>query len=443
MEKQTYHFIGICGASMSALAIWLKKTGHRVQGSDLCAGKNSKVLESYGIKVFLGHNKNNIAGCDVVVYSSAIKNNSELNYAKKLGLVVLSRAQLLAMVAKHYKVVVAVSGAHGKTTTTALIYNCLKIAQKNPTLHLGGIIKGENSGLILGDKNYFITEACEYYNNFLTLSPTIGVVLNIEKEHLDFFGNYKNIKKSFQKFQNNCKIVVCKNKITSTNLQTIYFGSNTSDFFAKNIKNKNGYYCFDCYKNNNFYYHFDLGVAGKHNVQNALAVVAVCDKLNINKQYIYQGLNNFAGIKRRCEILGNKNVFLMHDYAHHPTEIKKAINMAKKQTKKRLVVIFQPHTYSRTKTLLNQFKNVFCGLDDIVVVKTYSAREKFDKSGCAKTLYNAIKQNNTHAKYCATFDTCMRYAISKIKQDYAIVVLGAGNIDEMAENLSKYVDNNF
>ena len=445
MEKQTYHFIGICGASMSALAIWLKTNGHNVQGSDICLGENSKQLESYGIKVFCGHNKNNIKGCDIVVYSSAIKNNVELNFAKQQNILILTRAQLLNMIAKHYQIVIAVSGAHGKTTTTALVYNCLKIANQNPTLHLGGVIKGETSGMVVGDKKYFVTEACEYCNNFLSLSPDIGVVLNIEKEHLDFFKTYKNIKTSFQKFQNNCKIVVCESKTNySKNNNTITFGSKNSDFYAKNIKcHSNGCYGFDCYKQKQFYHHFDLAVVGKHNVKNALAVVAVCDKLGLEKQHIYQGLSKFQGIKRRYENLGNKNVFLVHDYAHHPTEIKKAIEITKKITNKPVLVVFQPHTYSRTKTLINQFKSVFCGLDDVIVLKTYSAREKYDKQGSAKTLYENIKSANKHSKYCANFDVCQTYIQNKIKDGYAVVMLGAGNINEMAENLSKYVDKCF
>ena len=443
MEKQSYHFIGICGASMSSLAIWLKQNGNNVQGSDICLGQSAKVLQNLGIKVFCGHNKNNIAGCDIVVYSSAIKNNVELNYAQKQGILILSRAQLLNMVAKHYHNVIAISGAHGKTTTTALVYNCLKKANKNPTLHLGGIIKGENSGMVLGDKKYFVTEACEYQNNFLSLSPDIGVVLNIEKEHLDFFKTYKNIKKSFQQFQDNCKFVVCQNKINCQNNKKIIFGAKNSDFYAKNIKYYQGYYCFDCYKKNEFYHHFDLSVVGKHNIQNALAVVAVCDQLEIDKKHIYQGLAEFEGIKRRYEFFGNKNMFLVHDYAHHPTEIKKAIQITKKITNKPLLVVFQPHTYSRTKTLMPEFKKVLCGLDDIVIQKTYSAREKFDQSGSAKTLWQNIKSGNKHSKYCANFVSCQKYIQSKLSQGYATLVLGAGNINEMVENLSKYVDKCF
>ena len=312
-------------------------------------------------------------------------------------------------------------------------------------MHLGGIITGCQSGMILGDKKYFVTEACEYQNNFLSLSPNIGVVLNIEKEHLDFFKTYKNIKKSFQKFKDNCNVVVCNDKTNyKKNNKTIVFGTENSDFFAKNIKYyQNGCYCFDCYKKKQFYYHFDLSVVGKHNVENALAVIAVCDKLGIDKKYIYQGLAEFEGIKRRYEFFGDKNVFLVHDYAHHPTEIKKAIQTTKKITKKPLLVVFQPHTYTRTKTLMTEFKKVFCGLDDVVIVKTYSAREKFDQSGSAKTLYQNIKTGNKHTKYYANFSTCQKYIQNKLSKGYATLLLGAGNINEMAENLSKYVDKRF
>ena len=441
MKKQIYHLIGICGASMSSLALWLKKRGCIVQGSDLHLGKIGQMLQSQGITVYKGHCKNNIKNSDIVVYSSAIKNNPELNYALKKNLTVLTRAELLEIISKHYKNVIAVSGAHGKTTTTALIYNCLKCADKNPTLHLGGIIKGQESGLVFGDYEYFVTEACEYQNNFLHLKPTIGVILNVEKEHLDFFKTYKNIKKSFETFAINSKSCVINKKISIKTPQNSIFFNDNSSFYAKNIKKKsNGHIGFDCYFNNEFYYHFDLSLVGRHNVYNALAVITVCNKLGIDKKYIYQGLNQFSGIKRRYEFMGNvkRKIFLVHDYAHHPTEIKKTINATRQIVKyKKLLVVFQPHTYSRTKTLMNKFVEIFFNLDDVVIISTYSAREKFDKDGSAKTLYNKIKENNNHAIYCANFITAQNYIETKIQNGWAVLILGAGDIDILAENLSK------
>ena len=441
MEKQNYHLIGICGASMSGVALWLKKMGHNVSGSDISSNENINVLEQNGIHVQNNHEVNLIKNADVVVYSGAIINNKELAFARKENKVVLTRAQMLQIISKHYNKTIAIAGAHGKTTTTALIYSCLKYSRKNPTLHLGGVLVGEQCGLVFGDNEYFVTEACEYKDSFLSLSPYIGVILNIEKEHLDYFKSFNNIKKSFNKFANNSKncIVYDKAKIEKTSkIKT--FGYKNADFCVKNIKKiKNSGYKFDVYKQNQYYAKFELSVPGKHNIFNALAAIAVCEQLGIEKIDIYNGLKNFKGVKRRFEYISQS---IIHDYAHHPTELKTTLKLLDERYKgKNVAIVFQPHTYSRTKTLMNDFVEVLKKCDSLYIFKTYSAREKYDRNASAKALYEEIKKDNSNVKYYATEKAINNVLAKKIEQDYVVVFLGAGNIVRVAENLAKTVDN--
>lgn len=436
-----YHFIGIGGISMSALAMLLKLEGHYVQGSDISCGNICENLKNNGIKVFEGHNRNNVGDCNIVVYSAAITENEELIEAKKRNLKIISRAQLLGQIAKNYKNVISVSGAHGKTTTTAMLFSCFLTAKKQPTLHLGGIYGNSVFGFANGKQDFFITEACEYKNSFLELKSNIGVILNIENEHLDFFKTHENILNAFEIFANNSDNVVINSDCDLTfKSQYITYGTENSNYLAKNIVNNCGRYSFDCYFNNKFLYTFEIGAIGEHNVYNALAVIAVCRMYNLCLQDIFMGLKNFSGVKRRFEFLGNteKNINIVHDYAHHPTEIKKSIIAAKNfLNNKKLLVVFQPHTYSRTEAFMEDFVNVFKETDNLMIIKSYAAREKFNKNGSSFTLYKKIKRINSKVTYKADFGKTAKILQNYAENGYFILILGAGNVDILAEKLSK------
>ena len=421
-----YHFVGICGISMSALAVHLRHLGHTVQGSDIHPTDLAHDLEKLGIKVFDHHCKDNVKGCDVLVYNFAIdKNNVEIIYAKKNGIKVISRAELLAQVCAQYTNVIAIAGSHGKTTTSAMLYSCLKYAKLNPTLHIGGIISGEKFGFVEGKNDYFITEACEFHDSFLMLNPTIGVVLNIEPEHLDYFKSFKNEVKSYNKFIKNCKDIVVTNYIDNLKAKE-------TNIIAKNIQIVNHKYQFDTYINDEFFMHIDLNILGRYNIDNALSVIAVCKKLGINKKYIYLGLQNISSVKRRFEIITTSPTLIVHDYAHHPTQIQNTIRtFCDCCHKGKVLVVFQPHTYSRTKAFFNQFLTAFKGADCLFIIKTYPAREKYEANASAFALYKELKKN-TNCRYFANFERAEKSIKLMQQKGYNVLILGAGDIEKLA-----------
>lgn len=433
-KKYRIFFVGVGGVSMYQLAIYLKEMGHDVLGSDIQQNEYTTKLENKDIKVFYEHNKKNVEGVDVVFFSYAVENGVEVKWAKDLNIPCFSRAELLGEILKTYKTSICVAGAHGKTTTTALIYSILKEAKKNVDLHLGGNLIDEEAMLRANEykKEFIVCEACEYKDAFLNLKPTIAVINNVAPEHLDYFKNFNNVLNSFNKFSKSANMLICNNLHVFENKNTIKFGEN-GNFYAKNIKMySNGTYFFDCYKNGQFYDSFKINLIGRHNVDNALASIAVCDKLNIDKKHIKNALANFKGVERRFEIL-NKEKFIVHDYAHHPDEIKAVINETLKFYKGKLLVVFQPHTYSRTKKLMNEFVNFFKTVNNVVIYKTYSAREKYVKQGSAKTLAKNIGE----CTYFSSKQKLSTYVLNKINQGYGVLMLGAGNINHLSKNIAK------
>lgn len=440
--KKTFHFIGICGVSMSGLAVYLKSLGHFVQGSDNSNYEMQQKLKSLNIKVFNGHNKNNIGKADVIVYNFAIsQNNPELKEAKRKKLQIISRAELLGEIAKNFNNVISVAGSHGKTTTTAMIYSCLKCANLCPTLHIGGQLINQDFGFIIGKNNYLITEACEYKDSFLKLNSTIAIILNIEPEHLDYFKNFKNEINSFINFANNSQIIICNDNNLIKNKNKITFGKNNSNIIAKNIKLINKKYNYDVFINDVFFANITLGYSGKHNILNSLAVIYACHLLKIDKKHIIDGLKNNIAIKRRYEIIDNKDYYIVHDYAHHPTEIEKTIQTFKSKCNgQKILLVFQPHTFTRTKALFYNFIKSFNLADYIMLAKTYSAREKFDKQSSSYSLYKTLKQTNKNCSYFASFNVGLKKILKKLEKNYAVLILGAGDIDTLAYNLKKFLN---
>jgi UDP-N-acetylmuramate--alanine ligase len=430
--EKTYHFIGIGGISMSGLARILLSLGIKVQGSDTAKSNTTKSLEKLGVKVFYKHNALNLGSAGVVVYTDAIKkDNPEFVAAKQNNLIVLSRAELLEEVSKRFKKVIAISGSHGKTTTTGMITEVFKKASLKPTAHIGGVLKSENSSIVLGeDKEFFITEACEYKSNFLHLKPTVGVILNIEKEHMDYFKTFKNVVSAYQSFANNCEHLVKYEKVETTHEKTLFYGA--KGYNARKVKKQNnGCYCFDCYFENKKLFKVKLNVIGKHNIYNALATIAVAKHFNIDNKTIIKTIEQFSGILRRFEVIKEKP-YIVHDYAHHPSEIESCILATRGFKKDKIVVAFQPHTYSRTQSLMPDFEKAFSECDELLIIKTYSAREKYVAQGSARALYNYLKKKHKKVLYFKSFESAREYLIKTLRKKDTLLVLGAGNIDKLA-----------
>ena len=443
-DKNThkFYFVGIGGISMYAIASRLLKLGQEVIGSDAKRTKNTKTLEKLGATIHYKHDQKNVFGADFVIYSFAVRDNVEVKKAKELNLPVLSRAKMLGLMLKCYKISICVSGAHGKTTTTALIYHVLKTAGLNPDLHLGGFLAKEDVSFVHNNSKIIVCEACEYQDAFLELKPNISVVLNVAPEHLDYFKIYNNVQKSFARFSGRGDVLICdsEHKYLKNSKKSVYFGKN-GDYIAKNIKMLlDGTYRFDCYKYKKYYGRFHINLVGIHNINNALAAISVANEFGVNKKIIQKALNSFGGVKRRFEII-SKKPFIVHDYAHHPDEIESVLNVIKTIDKNyndnqenicKLLVVFQPHTYSRTKLLMNRFVEALKDYET-AIYKTFSAREKYDKMGSAKTLSNNLGKNS---KYFGKKNELKDYIKQKILEGYSVVILGAGDIDEICNKLN-------
>ena len=448
------HFIGIGGVSMSALAHLMLNFGYSVSGSDLQVNDFTKSISASGGKVFCGHNSNNLPlNTKLVVFTGAIKpDNVELVYAHKLGIRCMERSEFLGWIAGQYKDVIAISGTHGKTTTTAMLGDIFLEANKNPTIHLGGESESIDGNVRAGGNDIFITEACEYRNGFRYIIPTTSVVTNIERDHTDWYGDLGQIVEAFSLFANAStqNIVIFENhnfeKYITSNKKIISCGFDGNyDVMGYNLyKNIDGCYSFDVKYYGTYIGRFNCDVIGIHNAKNALCAIAVALLYNVDVSAIYRGIKKFKGVKRRYEKVGEyKGVPVVADYAHHPTEIKNSINGAL-ITHKKILCIFQPHTYSRTLSLIKEFSTCFKGVNKLVVYKTYKAREKYIKGGSALDLFNAVRVYKNNKYYCDT-QKCLKNTLINMDADYdLILVLGAGDIYEIIKKvlakLKKSVD---
>lgn len=429
LKFNKYHFVGIGGISMSALALLLHKMGKIVSGSDVKCTKLQE-LKKNGIKTFVGFDKKHIKDCDIVIYNYAVQNNNpEIEYAKEKKLLVIDRATFLGYFANLFSKTISVAGTHGKTTTTAMISCGLLRAGMMPTVHIGGDYKLINGNCYLGANKFFVTEACEFRESFLSLNSYIGIITNIEEEHLDYYKNKNNLIRAFQKFANNCANLIVNYNIKCYFKKAITFGINNGDYCAKNLKNKKGNYTFDLYIYGEYICKIALKVGGKFNVLNALACVACCDYLGIDKKRIINALMMFENVDRRFEVLGNINgVDIIQDYAHHPTEIKNSIKLAI-QKYGNVYCVFQPHTYSRTKTLFSKFVSCFSCLNHLAILPTYASRENYDYDGSAEALVKAINKDNCRVM---TNYTNLKKWLEEAKEG-CILFVGAGNIIEVAK----------
>ena len=441
-EYNSIFFVGIGGISMSALAKLMLFNNKKVFGCDANLTNITQELCSLGASISEEHNCKGLLHCDLLCFSGAINNlDVHIQLAKKLGIECVERSVFLGEVSKDYSHVIAIAGSHGKTTTTAMLGYIFIIAGKQPSVHVGGQFTQLGGNIHIGQKDYFITEACEFRDSFLSLHPEVAVVTNIEREHLDYFKNYESEKKSFERFCNqsfNLVInghysdLVCCNSLVK--VQTFSKG----DYVAKNITQKDGKYSFDAYKNSDFIGHFDLGIVGEYNVSNALAVICVCNYYGLDYQDIYQGLSTFQNGSRRMEVVGSySGNLIVSDYAHHPTEICATLKACKQAFSRKIICIFQPHTYSRTQSLFNEFLSCFNGVEELYLLPTYPAREKYNYLGSSARLGKELKDNKNFV-FCGVVDN--KNLISKIKnlkyKNVLILFLGAGDIDQLPRLLA-------
>ena len=393
--KNKIHLTGIGGIGMSGIAEVLFSQGYKIQGSDLLNNNNTKRLKKLGIKVFLGHSEKNLKNVNILVISSAIKkNNTELKFAKKNKIPVYKRSDMLAVLMK-YNESIAVSGSHGKTTTTSLISSVLESANFDPTTIIGGIVNQYKSTTRIGKSNWMVVEADESDGSLIDLFPKIAVLTNINKEHMDFYKNYSNLKKYFLNFTNNIPFdgvaIYCNDNtdlkkllLESKKRNKISYGLNKdSDVRATNIliNEKGSFFDINIKKTNllkkETINKIRLNVLGRHNIQNSLAAVTVAKILNINTNKIKKAFQKFKGVKRRFTLVCNfKGIKIIDDYAHHPEEIKATLELARNLKPKKIIVIFQPHRYSRFKNLYYDFKKVLKNCDRLYVANVYSAGEK-------------------------------------------------------------------
>jgi len=427
---------------MSALAKHLSEQGYLVSGSDI-SRNNTKELKALDIKIYNRHDEKNVIGCDAIVYTSAIsENNPELVYAIKNNIPLIKRSQLLGQIMDRYKISIAISGSHGKTTTTAMLANVLICANLCPTVFLGGSDK--NFGNYLSGKgDIIVAEACEYQRNFLDLKPKISIILNIDSDHLDTYKNIEQTAKAFYEFsKNSISIINIDDKMAKDICTTtsISFAKNgVANLVAKNVVYNRKGYVFSVYSCGRRLGRIRLGLEGEHNIYNALSVIAVANLLKVPFHIVKTSLESFCGVKRRNEFIGKKfGMDFYCDYAHHPKEISAMLSTYNKQ-KNSYITIFQPHTYSRTKLLIDEFINCFKTSSPLIIYKTYPAREKYDKYGSAKTLYNKlIKGENLNGKkvYYAgnkkELESILRSLSNGIDK---AVFLGAGDIYDIAREI--------
>lgn len=448
-ECKNIYMIGIGGISMSSIAEYLYLKGFNVSGSDRDMDETVKILLKKNIRVNIGHDKKNInKNIDLIIYTAAIKNdNEELIRAKELNIKMLSRAEILGLIMKKYKYSVAIAGSHGKTTVTGMVAKILIEAGKKPTVFLGGnlnVLKEKN--FMMGDSDYFVIEACEYCDGFLNFEPFVGVINNIDLDHVDYFKSLDMLERSFKKFGLNVKkdgaIIVNninKNLVDDIGVKKFFFGdSKRSDiWYAENIVFDKKYCAkFSAVKNNLIIKDIELKVSGRHNILNALSAICVAEKLKIDFEIVKKALGDFSGVERRFEFKGiYHGAKIFDDYAHHPNELKELILTLQNMEYNNLYIIFQPHTYSRTKKFLGEFADILSKCENVILVDIYAAREKNIFNISVKDLVDEINNLKGNAFYCESFDKVINFLKNKIEDGDLIVTIGAGDIYKIGEKL--------
>ena len=446
------HFIGIGGISMSGLAEILLSRKFPVSGSDSHESALTDQLAAQGAMVHYPQMAENITDdIDVVVYTAAIHpDNPEFRAAQEKNLPMLTRAQLLGEIMRNYKEAINVSGTHGKTTTTSMITEILLEAHKDPTVSVGGMLKDIGGNIRVGGQETFVVEACEYTNSFLSFFPTIEVILNVEADHLDFFKDIDDIRHSFKLFAEklpedgllviNKDIKHCEYFTQALKCRVVTFGhEKDADYTANFISyDKFAHPSYTLFYKGEELAQVELGVTGEHNIYNSLAAVAVARSLDIPMEVILRGLKRFTGTDRRFQKKGSVNGFtIIDDYAHHPQEIAATIEAAKKYPHRKLWIVFQPHTYSRTAALLDDFAGALSQADEIVLADIYAAREKNTIGISSDDLRKHMLEQNTNVYYIPKFEDIEDFLLQHVEEGDVLITMGAGDIYKVGDDLLK------
>ncbi|HOV24212.1 MAG TPA: UDP-N-acetylmuramate--L-alanine ligase [Candidatus Marinimicrobia bacterium] len=443
-EVKKYHFVGIGGIGMCGLAEYLLHYGQIVTGSDLAPSENTERLENLGVQIKYGHRRENVGDCDYLVYSSAVKpDNPERMVAIERQIPTLRRAELLGQIFATKPIRIAVSGTHGKTTTTAMIGQVLTTAELDPLILSGGVLKSSGSPVQIGQGDIVIAEADEFDRSFLQLSPTHAIITNIESEHLDCYANLTQIKNAFYEFTAKIpdagRVIACSDEKEIPDFLKhhprpyVTYGLYSGEFQARNIQLKGNSSNCEVYHNSDLIGSLQLHVPGLHNIKNGLAAIAMASLLNIPFPVIQEGLADFRGVKRRFEILQeNDNLMLVDDYAHHPSEIAATLSAARKGWQRRIIAVFQPHLFSRTRDFYPEFARVLRVADVIVLLEIYPAREAPLEGISSRLIYDEIRKDRTQDVYLTnTLDEALAL-LQEIKlTGDMIITLGAGDVNKI------------
>ncbi len=450
-SKGKIHFTGIGGISMSGLAEIMLEKGFTVTGSDSTKSDITNHLEELGARVNIGQRSENVDDdVDILVYTAAVKSdNPELVAAREKGIPLATRSQFLGEIMKRFDVAIGVAGTHGKTTTTSMLSQIMLTAETDPTILVGGIMPAIKGNTRIGHSDIMITEACEYTNSFLDFSPSIGIILNIAEDHLDFFKDINDIRNSFRKYAElipahgalviNSEIDNLHEITDGLKCKVITFGLDPekSYYSAANIEYHNdvtlGYDLIVAGENKG---RIDLNGSGRHNVLNSLAAIAAANFMRIHKGYILEGLKNYCGTERRFQykgMIGEARV--IDDYAHHPDEINATISTIRNFDFNKMWVVFQPHTYTRTAALLEEFADSLSKADAVVLAEIYAAREKNTLGISSKDLMEELKKRGTEVYYFPTFDEIEKFLLEKLQPQDLLITMGAGDVVNIGNHL--------
>ncbi len=446
------HFIGIGGISMSGLAEILLKRQFTISGSDMKASGITDHLSSIGAKIVIGQKAENITdGIDLVVYTAAIhEDNPEYAAAVAKGIPMMSRAILLGQIMDNYSRSIAVAGTHGKTTTTSMIAHILLEAATDPTISVGGMLDRIHGNIQVGNSDLFLAEACEYTNSFLSFYPRYTIILNVEEDHMDFFKDLEDIKHSFHRFASqtardgliiiNGDMDFAGELLEGLPQKSVTFGlKESNDYYARDIQyDPEGNASYTLFHQGKDEGKIQLQVKGLHNVVNSLSAIACAKAIGLSMDDIRQGLLSFGGTKRRFEYKGSiGDITVIDDYAHHPTEIEATLTAARNYPQDELWVVFQPHTYTRTKAFLDDFANVLAQADHVVLADIYAAREPDTGLVSSRDLARLIEEKGTDVHYLPSFGEIEQFLLDKLKGQDLLITMGAGDVYLVGEELLK------
>ena len=447
-DAKRIHLIGIGGCSMNGLALILKSQGHEVTGSDRERTQFTDALDHESIRYSIGHTGEYVEGADLVIYSAAIKpDNPERVMAREKGIPELERSVALGQISERYPEVVAIAGCHGKTTITSMLAVINKYADTEATIHVGGYVEFLEGGVHVGNRDLFVTEACEYVESFLTLKPTVALINNIDDDHLDYYENIDALVAAFERFlallPEDGTFIACVDDVRvkaladKSDRNVVTYGLTGGDYTAKNIDfDALGNAGFDVVRRGELLGRVQLSVPGMHNIVNSLGAIAVADRFAIPFSVLAEALHAFQNTRRRFEYYGERNgVKVFHDYGHHPSEIRATLDAAKRVPHKSLYCVFQCNSYTRARTLFCNNVTCFTDADCVLVPDIYPGREKDTGIVHARDMVSAINETSGNAVYIPTFEEIRLYLDEHAGEGDLVVTVGSGDVYRQTKKL--------